>query len=152
MEESIGELVLTEAEAKCIAKGRKPLLTRLQTQAPPCLQLDLITTTTVTSDESFSFSPSVIDSSKAIPLLSPLVLSPNSNEDDGDKDDKERIIGGESSVVVDDDKDQRQHDEVVEDDVVSTGWQHPAVAPFADPSSLIGFFKSQCIITNQAQS
>lgn len=139
----------TEAKTRGKATGRyppptpPPKPTRLQTHAPPCLQLDLITAMASSSAEPFPRSE--IDSRKAIPLLSPLDLSPKIDL----HNDEDRIIGGHTSTTTDDD------DEVAANDAVSpeNGWQHPAVpATFADPSSLFGFFQSQCIIANQAQT
>uniref|UniRef100_A0A803PUG0 Uncharacterized protein n=1 Tax=Cannabis sativa TaxID=3483 RepID=A0A803PUG0_CANSA len=131
-----------EAEAK--ADNKSP--TRLKAHAPPCLLLDqIISMAAVAAEPRFPANYPEIDSCKAIPLLSPLILSPNPDAAANDDNDQERIV---------DEKDTRENGVVAEDDAVSpkNGWQHPAVPTFVDPSSLFSFFQSQCIIANQAQS
>ncbi|KAM6578052.1 hypothetical protein CsatB_029889 [Cannabis sativa] len=153
-----------EAEAK--ADNKSP--TRLKAHAPPCLLLDqIISMAAVAAEPRFPANYPEIDSCKAIPLLSPLILSPNPDAAANDDNDQERIVdekdtsvGGNDDdgdeIEGDDDKDgdQGENGVVAEDDAVSpkNGWQHPAVPTFVDPSSLFSFFQSQCIIANQAQS
>ncbi|XP_015874007.1 uncharacterized protein LOC107411018 [Ziziphus jujuba] len=115
------------------AKGWKPP-TRLQKKAPASLKLDQVPTSA--ANDSFN------ETSKAIPLLSPLVLSPQPLPEMLEK----RRFGCAAD----------QHD--VEDKrseavpLPADGWQHPAVpTTFTDPSSLFAFFQSQCVIVNPAQ-
>ncbi|GMN24061.1 hypothetical protein TIFTF001_000404 [Ficus carica] len=132
------DIIQTESKARARAKTWKPP-TRLQAHAPASLQLDQIT---------FSASASVnclptTDTSKAIPLLSPLVLSPQPSQET-----TELICGFNQS------NEQQQDGMVDKIDVrgsPESGWQHPAVATSADPSTLFSFFQSQCMIVNQAQ-
>lgn len=135
------DTIQTEPKAK--PKGRaktwKPP-TRLQAHAPASLQLDQMTFSASTS---INFLPTT-DTSKAIPLLSPLVLSPQPSQETTE----ELICGFDRSY-------EQQQDGMVDKMDVrgspDSGWQHPAVVTFADPSTLFSFFQSQCRIVNQAQ-
>ncbi|KAI5321903.1 PREDICTED: MTR_2g097730 [Prunus dulcis] len=106
-------------------EGRGKAPTRLQQHAPACLQLDQTAGTASTN-------PLLDDASMAIPLLSPVLIPepmPESSEKGSDQN--VRSITPPFSAA--------------------GGWQHPAVAPFTDPSSLFAVFQSQCMIANQAQ-
>ncbi|XP_062085026.1 uncharacterized protein LOC133791130 [Humulus lupulus] len=148
-----------EAEANAVNKFQ----TRLKAHAPPCLLLDqIISMAAVAAEPNFPANYSESDSCKAIPLLSPLILSPNTDDDDGDQEQlvngKDTSIGGDDDDIYkgedDKDDDQREDGVVADDDAVTpkNGWQNPAVPNFVDQSSLFSFFQSQCIIANQAPS
>lgn len=114
------------------ATGWKPP-TRLQKKAPASLKFDQVSTSA--ANDSFNGTP------KAIPLLSPLVLSPQPLPETSEK----RRFGCAED---------KHHGEDKRSEAVplpEDGWQHPAVATFADPSSLFTFFQSQCMIINPAQ-
>ncbi|KAL5580939.1 hypothetical protein UlMin_013381 [Ulmus minor] len=109
-------------------KGKSP--TRLQLQAPATLELDQIS---VSNPFLFPNHEEDEPSSKPIPLLSPLVLSPSPlalegeekmEDDDGSENNREVSLPTEQSEVE---------------------------APSTDSSSLFSFFQSQCMIVNQAQ-
>lgn len=117
--------------------------TRLQRHAPASLDIDK-----VLSDRS---SNPFAETSKAIPLLSPLILSPqplyaeitiqslkttseNSSINHGSCNVNE---GGSSSSS--------------SSTPGSAGWEHPAMASFPEPSSLCSFFQKQCVFVNHAQ-
>lgn len=133
------DIIQTEARAKARAKAWKPP-TRLQSHVPASLELDQMTFSASTSVNCL---PST-DTSKAIPLLSPLVLSPQPSQETTE----ELICGFDQS-------NEPQQDGMVEKMDIGgspeSGWQHPAVATFADPSTVFSFFQSQCMIVNQAQ-
>lgn len=108
-------------------EGRGKAPTRLQQHAPACLQLDQTAGTASTN-------PLLDGASMAIPLLSPvLILSPQPMPESSEK-------GGDQNVR-----------SIAPPFSAAGGWQHPAVAPFTDPSSLFAVFQSQCMIANQAQ-
>ncbi|KAK4254927.1 hypothetical protein QN277_007999 [Acacia crassicarpa] len=103
--------------------------TRLQKRAPTSLELDKIS-----NGFPFGFGASN-ESSNAIPLLSPLIISPQP-----------------SLMVTPDNGNDNQRCSSVQGGLPSSsGWQHPAMAPFPEPSSLFSFFQKQCAIVNQAQ-
>ncbi|TKY48391.1 hypothetical protein E2542_SST25809 [Spatholobus suberectus] len=122
--------LLMEDKANLIKRrGGCPTPTRLQKHAPASLDIDKV----LSDRPSNPFS----DASRAIPLLSPLILSPqpmyaditiqvrtSENENNG---------SGSASRAS------------------STGWQHPAMASFPEPSSLCSFFQKQCVFLNHAQ-
>ncbi|KAJ7947604.1 Major viral transcription factor [Quillaja saponaria] len=113
------------------SSGKPP--TRLQKQAPASLQLDQAAGTTPANP----YYPSP-ESSRAIPLLSPLILSPQPLPGISVKENRLPGNGnnegqGNSSAMQ------------------GTRWQHPAVAPFTEPSSLFSFFQAQCGIVNRAR-
>lgn len=109
--------------------------TRLQKRAPASLELDKI----YNGFPNNPFAPSSNESSNAIPLLSPLVLSPQPLLETKEVRMSENNVQGSccsssSSMPT------------------TTGWQHPAMdPPFPDPSSLFSFFQKQCVIVNHAQ-
>ncbi|KAF5446868.1 hypothetical protein F2P56_032465 [Juglans regia] len=122
MENRSNNVSQKEGKAKV---GKPP--TRLQKQAPASLQLDKVAVYGETS--------------KAIPFLSPLILSPqplpetleirsgksgsNEEEDNGAKRSKALPPGG--------------------------GWQHPAVPVFTEPEALFTCFQSQCLLVDNVQ-
>ncbi|PSR86128.1 Major viral transcription factor [Actinidia chinensis var. chinensis] len=108
--------------------------TRLQKYAPPALQLGQ-----VTGNEAASC--------YTIPLLSPLILSPQPLEEREER----RLVGG---AGVGNGELQGTHDNnnTIMSALPSGDWQHPAVeAAFPDTSALFSFFQSQCAIVNRAQ-
>jgi hypothetical protein len=117
------------SEAKPKVGGKAP--TRLQRHAPASLQLDKID---AAATGSFSAATSG-ETPKAIPLLSPLVLSPEplpetvekilSESDNGEK----RSLQGSPAG----------------------GWKHPAVATFTEPPNLLALLQSQCVLVDNVQ-
>ncbi|KAK7325027.1 hypothetical protein VNO77_29051 [Canavalia gladiata] len=94
--------------------------TRLQKHAPASLDIDR---------PSNPFS----EGSKAIPLLSPLILSPQPMYADINI----QVPTLENSNAI--------------NEAPTTGWEHPAMASFPDPSSsLCSFFRKQCVFMNHA--
>lgn len=114
-----------QKEAK--AKAGKAL-TRLQKHAPTSLQLDKTATT-----GPFSASTST-ETSKAIPLLSPLVLSPEPLPETVEKRLLESGNGEKRSL-----------------DSPAGGWKHPAVATFTEPPNLLTLLQSQCVLVDNVQ-
>ncbi|KAF5751427.1 hypothetical protein HS088_TW02G00441 [Tripterygium wilfordii] len=115
-------------KAKNKARVEKPP-TRLQRQAPATLHLDHVTTTI----NSF-LAPT------AIPLLSPLVVSPPPLPE------QEEFIfpaNGDSGKTT--------HENVGAPLTMGGGWQHPAVAGYMEPSAIFAFFQSQCVLVDQAR-
>ncbi|CAK9142168.1 unnamed protein product [Ilex paraguariensis] len=108
--------------------GKSP--TRLQKHAPAALQLDGI--------ENNGNTEPYASSSCAIPLLSPLVLSPQFSHEA-----EEIRLAGNGN-------DERDHNELGATPA-SGGWQHPAVDALTEPSTLLAFFQSQCTIVNRVQ-
>ncbi|XP_004487241.1 uncharacterized protein [Cicer arietinum] len=110
--------------------------TRLQKHAPASLDIDMVINDRPSNPFDYS--------SKAIPLLSPLILSPKPLYADitiqalqSQNNDSNDIINegsGSSSSTPG-----------------SAGWEHPAIASFPDPSSLSSFFQNQCVFVNHAQ-
>lgn len=124
-------------QAKAKAKLGKPP-TRLQNHAPACLQLDMVEGSAPTNP--FCPSPSS-ETSKAIPLLSPLVLSPQPLPEIVEK----RLCESHHA--------NNEQNNVGERNSTSPqgGWQHPAVATFTEPSTLFAFFQSQCMLVEHVQ-
>lgn len=123
-----------EDKSNLIKKGTKQCSTRLKKHAPTSLEInDRPTNPFALSTEA--------SSSKAIPLLSPLVLSSqalyaeittqtqmlqnNGNIDSG----VSKEVGSPPSMQ-------------------NTTWKHPAMAPYQEPSSLCNFLQKQCVIAN----
>ncbi|KAI3450331.1 hypothetical protein Pfo_006996 [Paulownia fortunei] len=108
--------------------------TRLQKHAPPALQVDGITTgvcnVKVDDGELARY---------AIPLLSPLLLSPHDPVvvDAKGKElpaGKSTAPGGGNEVAT----------------LTTEGWKHPAVGVMMEPSKLGAMFQSQCMLVNNA--
>ncbi|KAJ1406923.1 hypothetical protein SESBI_24737 [Sesbania bispinosa] len=100
-------------------------LTRLQKHAPASLDIDKV----LNERPSNPFS----QASEAIPLLSPLILSP------------QPLITVQArtseNISVDHGRSSSS--------MPSSGWEHPAImAPFTEPSSLCSFFQKQCVFVN----
>lgn len=107
------------------------LPTRLQKHAPASLRLDQLTSTAATIP--------FLDASKAIPLLSPVVIeSPTPMPETMEKDGNQGTSRSSSTAP----------EPLFQG---AAGWQHPAVSAFVDPSSLLTVFQSQCMIANRAQ-
>ncbi|PRQ34211.1 hypothetical protein RchiOBHm_Chr5g0066341 [Rosa chinensis] len=122
-----------EVHNACNIKAKEGRLSsRLQERAPASLHLDQITSTAPANPFS--------DTPNAIPLLSPVVIrSPESMAEKMEKD-------------CDQGMSRRRNITATESPFQSgAGWQHPAVSAFADPSSLLTVFQSQCMITNHAE-
>lgn len=120
-----------QKEAK--PKGGKPP-TRLQKHAPASLQLDKVAP---------AVDPSAVsgETPKAIPFLSPLVLSPQPLPETVEK------RSGESGS-----DDQKDNGEEEKSEALSPGgWQHPAAPALADPAALCTSFQSKCLLVDHVQ-
>lgn len=118
-----------EAKAKV---GKAP--TRLQKHAPASLQLDKIAVaaaSVATTTDPFSASG---ETPKAIPLLSPLVLSPEPFPETVENRLLESGNGERRSL-----------------DSPAGGWKHPAVAAFTEPPNLLTLLQSQCVLVDNVQ-
>jgi hypothetical protein len=109
------------SEAKPRVGGKAP--TRLQRHAPASLQLDKI-------DAAASG-----ETPKAIPLLSPLVLSPEPLPETVEKILSESENGEKRSLQ----------------GSPAGGWKHPAVATFTEPPNLLALLQSQCVLVDNVQ-
>ncbi|XP_068309613.1 uncharacterized protein [Pyrus communis] len=107
--------------------GKAP--TRLQQRAPASLHLDQIASTASTNPLSND------DATTTIPLLSP-VLIPSPHP---------------VAVAMEKAGDQNVRSSIAPPFPAAGGWQHPAVAPFVDASTLFAMFQTQCMIANQAR-
>ncbi|XP_009364424.1 uncharacterized protein LOC103954331 [Pyrus x bretschneideri] len=107
--------------------GKAP--TRLQQRAPASLHLDQIASTASTNPLSND------DATMTIPLLSP-VLIPSPHP---------------VAVAMEKAGDQNVRSSIAPPFPAAGGWQHPAMAPFVDPSTLFAMFQTQCMIANQAR-
>ncbi|KAJ7980814.1 Major viral transcription factor [Quillaja saponaria] len=110
--------------------------TRLQKHAPASLQLH------TTYANPFIPSP---ESSSAIPLLSPLILSPHQLPELKLKE--IRLPGNSGS----NNEGQGNEDTSLSPSMQGTEWRNPAEDPFTEPSSLFSFFQTQCVIVNHAR-
>ncbi|XP_059431172.1 uncharacterized protein LOC132164647 [Corylus avellana] len=106
--------------------GKAP--TRLQKHAPASLQLDKIPATS-------PFSGASGETPKAIPLLSPLVLSPEPLPETVEKRLSESENGHEKRSLCS----------------PAGGWKHPAVATFTEPPNLLALLQSQCVLVDNVQ-
>ncbi|KAL4558202.1 hypothetical protein LXL04_036400 [Taraxacum kok-saghyz] len=117
--------------------------TRLQKQAPATLQFSEIT-----NNEVWNSSRTVI------PLLSPLVLSPNSLPDSTGQTQNSFLAPNNNN----------NHEAKMNLEIAigmnpeggggarNSGWRHPAMAgPTADTSSLYAYFQSQCVLLPRNQ-
>ncbi|KAB1225879.1 hypothetical protein CJ030_MR1G004091 [Morella rubra] len=103
-------------------------LTRLQKLAPASLQLD-------TTDPLAAFG----ETSNAIPLLSPLILSP---EPVPETTEKPQWESG---------NDERDNGDDGSEASSPSGWHHPAVPMFTEPAALFTCFQSQCFLVDNVQ-
>ncbi|XP_061337937.1 uncharacterized protein LOC133284841 [Gastrolobium bilobum] len=108
--------------------------TRLQKHAPTCLDIDKV----LNALPSNPFG----EASKAIPLLSPLILSPQPLDAD---------ITIQAQISENDSNRTSINHGRGSSPTPSPGWVHPAVPPFPEPSSLCSFFQKQCVCVNHAQ-
>lgn len=113
------------------ARGTKGCPTRLQKHAPASLEINKVLNNRFPNP----FSPSG-ESSKAIPLLSPLILSP-------------QTLYTESSIQASQNCGNEGRNS--SPNTSTTGWKHPAMAPFSEPSSLCSLLQTQCVLVNNAQ-
>lgn len=111
---------------------RKPP-TRLQARAPASLELGQITLYAATAVADSLVTP------MAIPLLSPLVLSPGNLAEEALLD-GDRVAGKQDDVSADDDAARSP----------KSPWQYSEVSSFDEPCYVFSFFNSQCVI-NPAQ-
>jgi hypothetical protein len=118
-----------EAKAKV---GKAP--TRLQKHAPASLQLDKIAVAAAAAAATTGPFSASGETPKAIPLLSPLVLSPEPFSETVEKRLLESGNGEKRSL-----------------DSPAGGWKHPAVAAFTEPPNLLTRLQSQCVLVDNVQ-
>ncbi|OIW03717.1 hypothetical protein TanjilG_29752 [Lupinus angustifolius] len=114
-----------EYKANMIKKGSCP--TRLQKHAPASLEIDKV----------FNGNNPFGEASKAIPLLSPLIISPQPF--------------GSSNNIQAPTLENNNGNHGSSPSTTSNGWEHPAMAPFPETSSLCSVFQKQCVFVNHAQ-
>lgn len=120
---------------KRIRGGGCPTATRLQKHAPASLDIDKV----LNNRPSNPFG----EASKAIPLLSPLILSPQPTYAD---------ITVQVRALEKENNGMNEGRSACASYTPSTGWEHPAMASFPEPSStLCSFFQKQCVFVNHAQ-
>ncbi|XP_059660790.1 uncharacterized protein LOC132307135 [Cornus florida] len=121
-------------ESKAKAKvPRAKLSTRLQNHAPAALQLDHVGTYNGNTNPFDSYNETNFSRS-AIPLLSPLIVSPPPLPEAEEKrfpenGNNQQSGNGENGAQP-----------------PTGGWQHPAMGTMTDASSLFAFFQSQCVM------
>ncbi|KAL2332155.1 hypothetical protein Fmac_019736 [Flemingia macrophylla] len=108
--------------------------TRLQKHAPASLDIDKV----LKDRPSNPF----VEASKAIPLLSPLILSPQPVY----ADISIQVRTTPENIIV-----ENNGSGSVSARASSTGWEHPAMVSFPEPSTLCSFFQKQCVFVNRAQ-
>lgn len=108
---------------------------RLQQHAPAALQLDAIIDPNPSSN-AMAFSCS------AIPLLSPLILSPQSQPEA-----VEERLPGVGEQPDNDNNNVSGGTEIM----VGGGWVHPAMGTYAEATSMFDFFQSQCTLVHRVQ-
>ncbi|XP_050203609.1 uncharacterized protein LOC126653725 [Mercurialis annua] len=128
MEANNGNLFQNQGQVMSKTKVGKPP-TRLQKRAPTTLQVNYST--------SYPLLPSSGSPHTPIPLLSPLVVSPQPLSEA--EEFRFPIMGGDSKKVA--------------PAVLPGGeWHHPAVANgYIEPSSLFNIFQSKCVLVNHAK-
>ncbi|PIN05292.1 hypothetical protein CDL12_22181 [Handroanthus impetiginosus] len=104
--------------------------TRLQKHAPPTLLLRGITAEAEEDGSSSRY---------AIPLLSPLLVSPAVPPVVVDVKGKELASGGGNVMAG-------------SSTTMAEGWKHPAVGALAEPSDLGALLQSQCMLINNVSS
>ena len=117
-----------------IKKGTKQCSTRLHKHAPTFLEINDRPTNPFTLSTEAS-------SSKAIPLLSPLVLSPQALYPE--------ITAQTQMLQNNDNIDSGVSKEVkIPLSMKNTTWKHPVMAPYQEPSSLCNLLQKGCVIAN----
>jgi len=121
-----------EDKSNLIKKGTKRYSTRLQKHAPTFLEIN--------DRPTDPFAPSMeSSSSKAIPLLSPLVLPPQTLYAE--------ITAQPQMLQNNGDIDSGVSKEAMSPpSMQNTTWKHPAMAFYQEPSSLCNFLQKQCVI------
>lgn len=127
-----------ENKASLIKRGTKECLTRLQKHAPASLEINEVLGDRPTNP----FAPSG-EASKAIPLLSPLTQSPQTFYAERETTTIQAHTSQNSGS--------NNGGSISNGSTPSTGWKHPAMAPFSEPSSLCSFLQKQCVIVNNTQ-
>ena len=120
-------------QREAFTNARKPP-TRLQKRAPDSLQLDEVAGSIPTNPFAAGS-----ETPKAIPFLSPLVLSPQPLSETGEK----RLWDGTNN--------EQNNGTKRSSTSPSGGWQHPAVAAGTDPSTLLTSFQAQCMLVDHVQ-
>ncbi|GAV78304.1 hypothetical protein CFOL_v3_21772 [Cephalotus follicularis] len=133
MEDNNENIFQTQIIAKAKTKFGKPP-TRLQKHAPASLQLDQVGV----SRNADPYALSAETRLTAIPLLSPLIVSPRQETE------TEEFRFPTCSKSSDTSGDEKKCTFAE-----TGGWQHPAVAGCTEPSSLFAFFQSKCLLVNE---
>ncbi|KAL1298454.1 hypothetical protein AAHE18_18G034400 [Arachis hypogaea] len=105
--------------------------TRLQMHAPASLEIEKV----IGSRPANPFG----EASKAIPLLSPLILSPETTA-------KQSIESSQNNNGSSNDEGKRNSSSSTS----NAGWEHPAFALFPEPN-LCNVFQKQCVFVNHGQ-
>ncbi|KAL6967585.1 hypothetical protein U1Q18_033393 [Sarracenia purpurea var. burkii] len=134
-----------KAKSKSILPAAKPP-TRLQKQAPAALHLDQFAVSGNIDNSNYPSSSTETFSRCAIPLLSPLVVSPIPSKERERK--QSTAIAGSGCG---DDESSQGSDGSTITPTQSSGWQHPAAEALPDASSLVNLFQSQFLLVHHAQ-
>lgn len=107
--------------------------TRLQKHAPTSLDINK-----VLSDRPLN---PFVEASKAIPLLSPLTVSP-----------RPKPVYTEITIQALTASENNSNNGITgSSSIPDSGWEHPAIASFPESSSLCSYFQKQCVFVNHAQ-
>ncbi|KAE9600356.1 hypothetical protein Lal_00045424 [Lupinus albus] len=118
-----------EDKANMIKKGSCP--TRLQKHAPASIEIDKV----------FNGNNPFGEASKAIPLLSPLIISS-----------PQPLYAGYCNNIQTPTLENNNGNHGSSHSTTSNnGWEHPAMAPFPETSSLCSVFQKQCVFVNHGQ-
>ncbi|MCD7454208.1 hypothetical protein HAX54_023962 [Datura stramonium] len=122
--------------SKIEGKG-KMSSTRLQKKAPSSLQLDDKMNVDGTLKVPFNFMEEA-SSHCAIPLLSPLIFSSTTCQDEN-VNSGDNINGTAKNII--------QGNGPLE----KSGWQHPALGTYTEPSTILALFQSKCTLANSGR-
>lgn len=114
--------------------------TRLQKKAPSSLQLE----DKMNVDGNFRVPSNFMEEASshcAIPLLSPLIFSSTSLDENVKCECDDIIINGTAKHLV------QENNAPLE----KAGWQHPAVGTYTEPSTIFALFQSQCALANSGR-
>ncbi|KAJ4846002.1 hypothetical protein Tsubulata_040716 [Turnera subulata] len=123
-------------------KIRKPP-TRLQNQAPPCLEIDHIIRSSNPFNKAAASSPLT-----PIPLLSPLVVSPR----EGVEEFRFPVVFNNNNHAAAEKGETPDPNNNHNNNTNSNMMQHPALTGiYMEPSALFSLFQSKCVLVNHAQ-
>ncbi|XP_061368481.1 uncharacterized protein LOC133311441 [Gastrolobium bilobum] len=113
--------------------------TRLKKHAPASLEIDKV----LSGRPDNPFAPSV-EASNAIPLLSPLFLSPQTLYSETTIHARTSENSGNNGSISNEGRSSSSTP-------INNGWKHPAMAPCPEPSSLCSILQKQCVLVNNTQ-